>query len=89
MAMVRGQCAGRVFALAGQPALGIVLKCGVAVLTETVLEAALQLFGGVGDILPDAALGDAGRDLDGFCFADFFAVGPVAVADGDLIPPLI
>ena len=45
--------------------------------------------GGVGDILPDAALGDTGRDLDGLCLADFFAVGPVAVADGDLISPLV
>ena len=47
------------------------------------------LLGGVSDILPDAALGNAGRDLDGLCLADFFAVGPVAVADGDLISPLV
>ena len=29
----------------------------------------------MGDILPDAALGDTGRDLDGLRLADFFAVG--------------
>ena len=33
----------------------------------------------MGDILPNAALGDTGRDLNGLCLADFFTVGPVAV----------
>ena len=45
--------------------------------------------GGVGDELGNAALGNTGRDLDGLCLADFFAVGPVVVADGDLISSLI
>ena len=81
--------AGGVFCLPLQPAGGEFLKGHLAVLGVAGLEAALQLFGGVGDILPDAALGDAERDLDGLCLADFFAVGSVAVADGDLISLLV
>ncbi len=80
--------AGGVFGLPLQPAGREFLKGHFAILGVASLEAALQLLGGVGDILPDAALGDTGRDLDGLCLADFFAVGPVAVADGDLISPL-
>ena len=81
--------AGGIFRLPVQPAGGKFLKGHLTILGVTSLEAALQLLGGVGDILPDAAFGDTGRDLDGLCLADFFAVGPVAVADGDLISPLI
>lgn len=81
--------AGGVFRLPLQPAGGEFLKGHLAILGVAGLEAALQLFGGVDDILPDAALGNTGRDLDGLCLADFFAVGPVAVADGDLISSLI
>ena len=80
---------GGIFRLPLQPAGGEFLKGHLTVLGVAGLEAALQFLGGVGDILPDAALGDTGRDLDGLCLADLFAVGPVAVADGDLIPPLV
>lgn len=86
---VRSDGAGGVFCLPVQPAGGEFLKGHLAVLGVAGLEAALQLLGGVGDILPDAALGNAGRDLDGLRLADFFAVRPVAVADSDLISPLI
>ena len=81
--------AGGVFGLPLQPAGGEFLKGHLAILGVAGLEVALQFFGGVGDILPDAALGDTGWDLDGLRLADFFAVGPVAVADGDLISSLI
>ena len=81
--------AGGVFGLPFQPAGGEFLKGHLTVLGVASLEAALQFFGGVGDILPNSALGDTGRDLDGLCLADFFAVGSVAVADGDLISLLV
>ena len=81
--------AGGVFRLPCQPAEGVFLKGHLAVLGVAGLESALQLLGGVSDILPDAAPGDTGRDLDGLCLADFFAVGSVAVADGDFISPLV
>ena len=45
--------------------------------------------GGVGDILPNAAFGNIGRDMNRFRFADFPTVRPVAVADGDLISSLV
>ena len=86
---VRSDGAGGVFCLPVQPAGRKFLEGHFAVLSVAGLEAALQFFGGVGDILPDAALGNAKRDLDGLCLADFFAVRPVAVADSDLISPLI
>lgn len=58
-----------------QPAGGEFLEGHLAVLGVASLEAALQFFGGVGDILPNAAFGNIGRDLDGLCLADFLPLG--------------
>ncbi len=84
LATVGSQRTGRVFALSGEPALCVVLKCGAAILTETVLEVAFQFLRLVHDVLPDAARGNGFRDLDGLGFADFLAIA-VAVADGNFV----
>ena len=80
---------GGIFRLSLEPAVGKFLEGHLSVLGVAGLEAALQFFGGVGDVLPDAALGNGGRDLDRFCLADLFAARTVTVADGDLISPLV
>lgn len=71
---MRRWCWG-IFRLPLQPAGGEFLKGHLAVLGVAGLEAALQLFGSVGDILPDAALGNTGRDLNGLCLADLLPLG--------------
>lgn len=67
--------AGGIFRLPLQPAGGEFLEGHLAVLGVAGLEAALQLLGGVGDILPNAAFGDTGWDLDGLRLADFLPLG--------------
>ena len=72
---VRSDGAGGVFRLPVQPAGREFLKGHFAVLGVAGLEAALQFFGGVDDILPDAALGDTRRNLNGLRLADFLPLG--------------
>ena len=72
---VRSDGAGGVFRLPLQPAGREFLKGHFAVLGVAGLEAALQFFGGVDDILPDAALGDTRRNLNGLRLADFLPLG--------------
>ena len=67
--------AGGIFRLPVQPAGGEFLKGHLAILSVAGLEAALQFFGGVDDILPDAALGDTRRNLNGLRLADFLPLG--------------
>lgn len=81
--------AGGVFCLPFQPAGGKFFKGHFAILCKTCFEVPLQFFGGVSDELGNAALWNAGWDLNCFCFADFFAVGSVAVADSDFISPFV
>ena len=84
LSAIGSQRTGCVFALAGEPALCVVLKGGAAVLTEAVLEAALQLLGLVHDVLTYAPRSDRLWHLDSLRFADLLTVA-VAVADGDFV----
>ena len=81
--------AGGVFRLPFQPAGGKFLEGHLAILRIACFEALLQFFGGVSDELGNAALWNAGWDLNCFCFTDFFTVGSIAVADGDFISPFV
>ena len=67
-----------------QPSGGIGFKGGVPVLGETGLHQALQLLRFVGNVLGDAPFMDCIRHGDGLGLADFLAVWPVAIADGNL-----
>ena len=81
---VAGQRTGGVLHLPLQPAGGISFKGGVPILGETGLHQALQLLGFVSNVLGDAPGLHRVRHGDGLGLADFLAVSPVAVADGDL-----
>ena len=83
-ATITGQRTGGVFDLPLQPPGGISFKGGVPVLGETGFHQALQFLGFVSNVLGDAPGLHRIRHGDGLSLADFLAVSPVAVADGDL-----
>ena len=82
---VGGQRAGGVPGLPIQPPAGVFLEAHAAVLAEAVLHQPLKFLRLVRHILRDLLFADGVRHGNGLGTADFPSVGPVPVADGDLI----
>ena len=81
---VAGNGAGGVLGLPIQPAQGVFLKAHLPIFAVALLDEAFKLLRFMRHVLGDATAPDIVRNRDGFRLGDLSAVGPVAVADGDL-----